>query len=386
MYRNPVPCLLAFFLFISCNQAKQTPMTQNNQAPRIREEIWGTLKDGRTAHLYSMDNGKMKVVASDYGGIIDSLMMPDRQGHVSNIVLGYPSLDYCLNLKANYPYFGAIIGRYANRIRNGAFTLDGKDYHLARNNGTNSLHGGLVGFDKKLWKVTPGHSGDTSELEFTCTSRDMEEGFPGNLTVTVRYELTPDNDLILDYAATTDKPTILNLTNHSYFNLSDHPDSLIYDHELFLNADHFLPIDSNLIPTGEILDVQGTPMDFRTAKPIGRDIGEPSQQLKFAGGYDQTWVLNKKQMDALTLAARVRENSTGREIEVYTTQPGIQFYSGNFLKGLEGRDGTILTGREGFCLETHHFPDAPNVGYFPTPVLRPGQTYHQTTIFKFRNF
>ncbi|HVB03417.1 MAG TPA: aldose epimerase family protein [Chitinophagaceae bacterium] len=368
--------------FNSCNQP-ESKIPSSQPIAQIPEQNWGKLPGGKEAKLYTLSNHDMKVVISDYGGIIDSIVVPDKKGNPGNIVLGYPSLAECLSLKSNYPYFGAIIGRYANRICDGKFKLDGKEYTLAINNAPNSLHGGLIGFDKKLWSAIPKYDHDTSELELSYTSADMEEGYPGKLQVVVRYMLTADNQLIMDYQATTDKPTIVNLTNHTYFNLSGNPDSVIYDHEVYLNANHYLPIDSNFIPTGEILDVHDTPMDFTIPKKVGKDINDHFQQIKYAGGFDQTWVLNKSEKHELTLAARVRDSSTGREIQVYTTQPGIQFYSGNFLKGVVGRDGKVLTGREGLCLETHHFPDAPNVDYFPSPVLLPGSLYHEVTIYKF---
>jgi aldose 1-epimerase len=382
-----IPKAFYFLLMIpalsSCNQPQVTGSSSNSVA-QITEQVWGKLPDGREAKLYTLSNGNMKVVISDYGGIIDSIMVPDKDGHLGNIVLGYPSLNECLSLKTNYPYFGAIIGRYANRIKGGKFKIDGKEYHLAINNGPNSLHGGISGFDKKLWKATPKFYNDTSELELQYTSPDMEEGYPGTLSVTVRYLLTKDNSLTIDYSATTNKPTIINLTNHTYFNLSNNPDNVIYDHELFLNADHYLPIDSTLIPTGEILIVKGTPMDFTTPKLIGKDIHNSSQQIKYAGGYDQNWVLNKNQDGELSLAARVKEKSTERELEVYTTQPGIQFYSGNFLKGVTSRDGKVLTGREGFCLETQHFPNSPNLLKFPICELHNKELYNQITKLKFK--
>jgi aldose 1-epimerase len=343
-------------------------------------EPFGKTPDGTEVTLYTLTNQSgAEARVMTYGGIVVSLRVPDRDGKLDDVVLGYDDLEGYV--RDNSPYFGALIGRYGNRISRGRFTLDGVEYRLARNNGENHLHGGLRGFDKVVWRASDVTQSEGQALQLTYLSRDGEEGYPGNMSVTVIYTLTGENELKIKYSATTDRPTILNLTNHSYFNLAGAGD--ILSHEVTINADRFTPIDKGLIPTGELARVEGTPMDFRTPATIGYRIEEGYEQLLYGLGYDHNWVLNKD-VDALTLAARVYERGSGRVLEVYTTQPGMQFYSGNFLDGtIRGKGGKVYERRNGFCMETQHFPDSPNHPDFPSTILSPGQRYEQMTVYKF---
>ena len=346
----------------------------------IEKQPFGKTQDGTPVDLYTLTNRNgMVVKITNYGGIVVSIQVPDRDGNFADVVLGYDNLDDYLERNR---YFGCITGRYANRIAKGKFSLDGKQYTLATNNGENHLHGGLVGFDKVVWQAQEKKSEDGVGLELAYTSADGEEGYPGNLSVIVTYTLTNQNELKIDYAATTDKPTVVNLTNHSYFNLANAGAGDILDHELMLNADRFTPVDANLIPTGELRSVKNTPLDFTTPTAIGARIEQDDEQLKLGGGYDHNYVLNKEG-EALSLAARVHDPATGRVLEVYTTQPGVQFYSGNFLDGVTGKQGHVYNKRHGFCLETQHFPDSPNQPEFPSTVLRPGEKFASTTVYKF---
>lgn len=340
---------------------------------------FGVTQDGTPVQIYTLCNKNgMEARIMTYGGIIQSLKVPDKNGRLGDVVLGFNDLaDY----ETNSPYFGALIGRYGNRIARGHFTLDGVTYTLATNNAPNSLHGGLKGFDKRVWHAEPGMSEQGSTLKLTYTSHDGEEGYPGTLKVTALYTLTGDNSIRLDYTATTDKDTVVNLTQHSYFNLAGHGD--ILNHVVYLDADKFTPVDATLIPTGELKPVAGTPFDFRTPTAIGARIGEDNQQLKFGGGYDHNWVVNH-QMGELGLDARVTEPTTGRVLEVWSTEPGLQFYSGNFLDStITGKGGQVYPRRGAFAMEPQHFPDSPNQSGFPSVVLHPGQTYHNTIIYKF---
>jgi len=345
----------------------------------ISQEIFGTTDDGRPVERYTMrGRGGVEVDVIGYGGLISALRAPDREGVLGDIVLGFDTLDGYL---AGHPYFGSLIGRYGNRIARGAFALNGVRYQLARNNGENHLHGGVKGFDKQFWRIRPLESDDPA-VELRRHSHDGEEGYPGNLDVSVVYTLGADNALRIDYTATTDADTILNLTNHSYFNLAGAGDVL--GHELMIAAEHFLPTDAGSIPIGERRPVEGTPMDFRRPTSIGAHIRADDEQLRFAsGGFDHTWVLDEPAGE-LRLAARLYEPGSGRVLETYTTQPGIQFYSGNFLDGsLRGKGGRSYERHGALCLETQHFPDSPNQPGFPSTVLRPGETYRHTTIYKF---
>jgi aldose 1-epimerase len=344
---------------------------------RITKSHFGTT-EGREVDLYCLSTDGIEVFITNYGGAITSIRVPDRKGDIGDVVLGYETLqEYVKNPR----FFGALIGRSANRIARGRFTLDGVEYQLAQNNGENHLHGGTRGFDKVVWEASDELDDDRAVLRLTYLSKDGEENYPGNLTANVSYVLTPDRELRIEYHAVTDKRTIVNLTNHSYFNLAD--TWTIRDHELTLNADAFTPVSSELIPTGEIRKVAGTPMDFREPTPIGQRIHEPYDQLGFTGGYDHNFVLNDSS-GALRLAARAYDPSSSRTLEVFTTQPGIQFYSGNFLDGsLTGKGGVVYQKHAGFCLEPQHFPDSPNHPNFPTTVLEPGDEYQQTTAFRF---
>ena len=343
---------------------------------------FGKTPDGEQVDLYTLTNKNgMEAAISTYGGALVSLKVPDRNGKLGDVVLGYDSIDGYVSDKS---YFGAIVGRYANRIGHAQFTLDGKTYMLAKNNGENSLHGGIKGFNKAVWaaKETPVKNGRA--LELTYGSKDGEEGFPGNLQVRVVYTLTDSNELKIDYSATTDKKTVVNLTNHSYFNLAGPGSGQILVHILTIQADKFTPVDSNLIPTGELRDVTGTPFDFRKPTAIGARIDSNDEQIKLGGGYDHNFVLRRKAGDPASLAARVVEPTTGRVVEVWTTEPGVQLYTGNFLDGsARGKGGISYTKRSAFCLETQHFPDSPNQPKFPSVVLSPGERYHTTTMYKF---
>jgi len=353
----------------------------NSQSkPEITKAPFGSA-DGKSVDIYTLKNRNgVEAQIITYGGTVVSLKVPDKNGNVSDVVLGYDSLDQYQSAKG---YLGALIGRYGNRIAKGKFSLDGKEYKLAVNNGVNHLHGGLKGFDKVVWTANPSLQADGPHLELSYLSRDGEEGYPGNLNVKVEYILTNSNELKIVYSATTDKPTIVNLTNHSYFNLAGQGHGLILDHQLTLNADRFTPTDDGSIPTGELRNVKGTPFDFTKSTSIGARIDQDNEQLKFGNGYDHNFVLNKNGNEP-SLAATVYEPTSGRVMEVFTTEPGVQFYTGNFLDGsTKGKGGQTYPRRSGFCLETQHFPDSPNKPKFPSVVLRPGKTYSQTTIYKF---
>ena len=329
---------------------------------------------------YTLKNKNgMVVKATNYGATITSIQVPDRDGNLADVALGYAALEGYVNA-VDRPYFGSVVGRYGNRIAKGKFTLDGKEYTLATNDGENHLHGGNMGFDKVIWTAEPLGEG---AVRFTYLAKDGEEGYPGNLKVSVTYTLTDENELKLDYLATTDKPTPVNLTNHTYFNLAGEGSPTINDHELMINGDGFTPVDQGLIPTGEIRPVEGTPFDFRTAKPVGRDIDQDDQQLVYGKGYDHNWVLNKG-AGGMTLAASLYHAASGRFMEVFTEEPAIQFYGGNFLDGrLVGKSGKAYGHRSALCLETQHYPDSPNRPDFPSTILRPGEEYRTTTVFKF---
>jgi aldose 1-epimerase len=347
----------------------------------ISKSDFGVTKGGEKVDLYTLTNASGAVAKiTNFGGTVTELWMPDRNGQMEDIVLGFNTVRPYEEIS---PYFGALIGRYGNRIGKGKFTLDGKTYTLAVNNGENHLHGGLKGFDKVVWQAEPFQDKNGVGLKLQYLSADMEEGYPGNLDVTVTYTLTNKNELKIDYLAKTDKPTVVNLTNHSYFNLAGQGDGKILDHQLMLNADYFTPVDEGLITTGEIRSVEGTPFDFREFTAIGKRIDADNQQIQFGGGYDHNWVLNKKN-GGLTLAAKVYEPTSGRLMEIYTEEPGVQFYAGNFLDGtITGKMGKVYPHRSGFCLETQHYPDSPNKANFPSVTLRPGQTYQTTTVHKF---
>ncbi|MGE5644208.1 MAG: aldose epimerase family protein [Acidobacteriota bacterium] len=344
----------------------------------VNKQEFGKTPDGTPVEIYTLRNKHgLEARIMTYGAIVVGLKAPDRNGKLADIVLGFDSLDGYL---AVHPYFGAVVGRYGNRIAKGRFTLDGKEYKLAVNNGENSLHGGIKGFDKAVWKVKQANA---QSLELGYLSRDGEEGYPGNLDVTVRYTLNDDNELKIEYSATTDKPTVLNLTNHSYFNLKGEGQGDILEHQVTINADRFTPVDGGLIPTGELRSVEGTPLDFRKPTAVGARIESSYEQMKLGGGYDHNFVLNRAG-SGMSLAGTVYEAGSGRVLQVYTDQPGVQFYTGNFLDGtLKGKGGHVYPKRAALCLETQHYPDSPNHPDFPTTTLRPGERYQTTTVWKF---
>ena len=345
----------------------------------ITKAPFGRTADGTPVDIYTLRNAKgSEARISNYGGIVTSLKVPDKSGKLGDVVLGYDNLDGYL--KAS-PHFGCLVGRFGNRIAKGKFTLNGQEYTLATNNGPNALHGGIKGFDKVVWNATMVASPLGPALELRYLSKDGEEGYPGNLSVTAVYTLTDDNALRLDYTATTDKDTVVNLTQHSYFNLRGHGDSL--DHIVQINADKFTPVDSTFIPTGELKPVAGTPFDFRKPTPIGTRVDADDPQIKFGRGYDHCWAINKRAGE-LALHAVVTEQESGRVLEVYSTHPGLQFYGGNFLDGtITGKGGWTYQFREAFCMEPQHFADSPNQPNFPSTVLKPGQTYKHTIMYKF---
>lgn len=347
-------------------------------AAEVVRRPYGKTPQAQPVDLYLLTNRNgMRAAITNYGGIVVSLTAPDRQGVWSDVVLGFDSLDGYLN---EHPYFGTIVGRYGNRIARAQFALGGKTYRLAANNGPNHLHGGVRGFDKAVW--TAAVQGNDA-LKLALTSPDGEEGYPGALRVQVVYTLTGDNELRIDYTATTNKPTVLNLTNHSYFNLAAPAAGDVLNHRVRIAAKRFTPVDATLIPTGELRDVKGTPFDFTSFHPIGERIGQNDQQIQFGKGYDHNFVLDGGGK-TLSLAAEVFEPASGRVMTVRTTEPGVQFYTGNFLDGsVRGKRGRAYGHRSGFCLETQHFPDSPNRPSFPSVVLRPGQTFRSTTIYGF---
>ena len=369
--------VLGCSLIFSCSEPVREKPKSGNQgyAKGISSESFGKI-DSADVTLYTLVNEKgMQARIMNYGATILGILVPDREGNVGDVVLGFDSLQGYLQ-KGN-PYMGAVVGRYGNRIAHAQFSLDGKTYTLAANNGNNSLHGGLRGFDKVIWNAKPLPGDSIISLKMEYVSKDSEEGFPGNCKATVIYSLTPENELKIEYRAETDKPTPINLTNHSYFNLSGGSDSTILGQEIMINANRFTPVNNELIPTGKIQEVKGTPMDFTVLKFIGSDIA------KVKGGYDHNYVLNKND-SGLALAVTAYDSLNGRLMEMFTTEPGVQFYTGNFLDGkLIGKNGKHYVQHAGFCLEAQHFPDSPNQPSFPNVILRPGQEYYQLTIYKF---
>ncbi len=371
--------------FMGCKERGSKKEIRNSvktsKASTIRSENFGQMPDGQQITAYTLENGNgMRVKIITYGGRIISLNTPDKNGKSANITLGFDNLTDYLN---NNPFFGALVGRYANRIANGKFSLDGKEYTLATNNGPNHLHGGPKGFDKVIWEAEPIACEKGSSLRLKYHSKNGEEGYPGNVEVKVVYSLFDDNALEVAYEATTDQMTIINLTQHAYFNLSGDFSKKINDHVVHLNADAFLPVDSYLIPTGELRDVTGTPFDFKVPKTIGEDIDQENEQIVLGGGYDHCWVVYGE-TGKLRFAASAYHEASGRYLEVLTTEPGIQFYTGNFLDGkLHNPAGGTFTKRSGFCLETQHYPDSPNKPEFPSVTLLPGETYNTKTVFRF---
>lgn len=350
-------------------------------APGIEKKPYGRLADGTQVDIYVLTNANgVEAAITNYGGIVVSLKVPDRAGKLGDVVLGRSSLEEYVQ---SNPFFGCLVGRYGNRIAKGRFTLNGATYTLAVNNGPNHLHGGIRGFDKVVWQATPASTPVGPALELRYISKDGEEGYPGTLTVTVTYTLTDANEIRIDYAATTDKDTVVNLTNHSYFNLEGDGAVDVLSHELQINASRFTPVDENLIPLGELRPVAGTPFDFTRPHAIGERINADDEQVRRGNGYDHNFVVDGAACQ-LRLAARAFSAKTGRLLEVLTTEPGVQFYTGNFLDGtLHGKTGALYGKRSGFCLETQHYPDSPNQPSFPSTVLKPGDKYQTTTIYRF---
>jgi aldose 1-epimerase len=375
MLNKTLAVSLAMLALAACAQKKQ------GEVRAVTKQSYGTTLKGEPVDLFTLKNKNgVEIAITNYGGIITSLKVPDAKGAFGDIVLGFDDLGGYL--KPN-PYFGAIIGRYGNRIAGGKFTLDGKTYSLDINNGPNSLHGGNEGFDKRVWTAKEFEKPGEVGVELTYLSKDGEGGYPGNLQVTVHYILTDANALKIHYKATTDKDTVVNLTNHSYFNLKGAGNGDILDHELALNAAKFMPTNKDLIPTGELRPVKGTPFDFLTPHVIGSRIHDDYEQLKLAGGYDHNFVIQNDD-PGMVLSAKASDPTSGRTLEVWTTEPGVQFYTGNFLDGtVIGRGGKVYKKNYGFCLETQHYPDSPNHPDFPSTVLKPSQQYESTTVWKF---
>ena len=378
-YNYPIVLLAAAFTFMAIISAREVTPPQTAKAGAVTRAPFGKLEDGSAVEIFTLTNvNGVEVRAITYGGIIQSWKVPDKAGKPVDVALGFDTIE---GYQTNAPFFGAIVGRYGNRIGNAQFTLDGRTYKLAANNGANNLHGGTKGFDKQVWTGEIVKSDRGQAVAFARTSPDGEEGFPGTLKVRVTYTLTDQNALIVDYEATTDKATPVNLTQHTYFNLAGEGSGTILDHQLMINADRYTPVSDSLIPTGELAPVGGTPFDFRKPTRIGERIDQGHEQLKNGRGYDHNWVLNR-QNGGLQLAARAIEPKSGRTLEVTTTEPGVQFYAGNFLDGtLKGKQGHVYVRRSGFCLETQHFPDSPNKPSFPSTILKPGQQYRTTTVF-----
>jgi aldose 1-epimerase len=374
MRRNRLFSVSSLALLLCCSAADAT-------SHNIVKSSFGRAGD-RIVDAYTLTNAHgIEVRIITYGAAIVSLKTPDRAGHFKNIVLGFDTLEPYL---AGVPYFGATVGRYANRIANGRFVLDGKTYPLPQNDGPNSLHGGTKGFDKRVWSVQQSRSPQGPALTLTYVSADGEEGYPGTLTAHVTYTLGDDDTLAITFQATTTAPTPVNLANHAYFNLTGDPARTILDHVLTIDAERFTPVNATLIPTGELRGVAGTPLDFRKPTTIGARIEAADEQLHLGHGYDHNWVLTKPQAGAMTLAAVLSDPESGRSVELRTTQPGLQFYSGNFLDGRPAGKGTVFAHRTGLCLETQHFPDSPNQPSFPSTILRPDETYSEKTVLAFK--
>jgi len=376
--KNYILIIISFFFLGNCNNDNK--MRKNKVS--ITKSLYGITKDNKKVNLYSFktENG-MQVDIINYGGIITSLKVPDKKGEIKDIVLGYNKLEDYIT---ESPYFGSIIGRYGNRIAKGKFNLNGTEYELATNNDENHLHGGNIGFDKVIWKSETKIDSNSSSLILKYLSTDMEEGYPGNLDTTVIYEIKNDNSIEITYQAKTDKTTIVNLTQHSYFNLSGDFNQSILNHKIKINADQFLPVNKLLIPTGDKLDVSMTPFDFRNFKKIEKDINVDDLQLNYGNGYDHCWVLNDSE-NGYRLIASAFDEESGRLMEVYSDQPGLQFYTGNFLDGsLPQKKEGFYNFRSGFCLETQHFPNSPNQSDFPSVILNPNETYYSKTSYKFK--
>jgi aldose 1-epimerase len=360
--------LASAMIFNACNTPSKTEKKTGDKG--ITTEFFGLMPDGDSTWLYTLTSEDVTVKITNYGGIVTEIITPDKEGNPGNVALGFDNLEQYL---AGHPYFGALIGRFGNRIAKGSFEIDGETYSLAINNGNNTLHGGIIGFDDVVWEPEIVETENGEGLQLRYLSVDMEEGYPGNLDVTVLYELV-GNDLEITYWATTDKATPVNLTNHTYFNLAG--EGTILDHELIIKASHYTPVNDEMIPTGEIASVEGTAFDFREAKPVGRDIGQTK------GGYDHNYVFDREG-EGVELLAWLADPKTGRTVEVLTMEPGMQFYTGNFLDGSLVSNGTVYVKQSGLCLETQHFPDSPNQPDFPSTILRPGEEYYTKTVYRF---
>jgi len=380
---SPLPIVLAAAATYGCARPGHLAAPAPGQVTVTAEPVpFGSLADGREVHAYTLANSRgMTVRVIEYGATIVSLRVPDRNGAIDDVVLGFDSLPDYTGARR---FIGAVVGRYGNRIKAGQFILDGRSYQLATNNGPNHLHGGLQGFDRVLWQASPFQRGDSAGVELSYTSPAGDDGYPGTLEASVSYTLTPDNRLLLDYRATTDAPTVVNLTQHTYFNLAGAGRRDVLDHVLTINASAYTPTDNTAIPTGEIASVAGTPFDFRTSTPIGARIQADDQQVRPFRGYDHNYVLDRGSERSLSHAVNVLEPESGRTMDVYTDQPGVQFYSGNGLNNrVVGRGNQPYQRYGGFCLETQHFPDSPNQPSFPSTVLRPGEQYHTRTLWAF---
>ena len=384
MVKHFIPALISICLFISCSSSdkKQDNEEAIQSSFFINQNYFGILPEGDSVTQYIISNGNgLEVKIIDYGGIITHLKVPDKNGKIEDVVLGYDNLEGYLTAT---PYFGAIVGRYGNRIANGMFELGGIEYKLAKNNGENHLHGGIKGFDKVVWDAETFLNDNSAGLKLHYLSSDMEEGYPGNLDVTVIYTINKNNEIAIDYQATTDKSTIVNLTQHSYFNLSGNAKSNILDHEVTIAADQLVPVDEGLIPTEDFLPVEGTPFDFRVPEKVGARIENAHEQIELAGGYDHCWILNKSEQDELTWGIKAVEPISGRVLELATTEPGVQFYTGNFLDGsITGKYDVVYNKNHGLCFEPEHYPDSPNRPDFPSVVLNPGEMYKTRTVWRF---
>jgi len=374
--------IISFFFLGNCNNPKNDTKMKSNNKVSLTKSFYGTTKDNKNIDLYSFKNSNgMEVEIINYGGIITSLKVPDKKGEIKDVVLGYNKLEDYIN---DSSYFGSIVGRYGDRIAKGKFNLNGNEYTLVTNNGENHLHGGNIGFDKVVWKAKTKIDSNSSSLILKYLSKDMEEGYPGNLDTTVIYKITNDNSIEIIYQAETDKTTIVNLTQHSYFNLSGDFSKSILDHEVQINADHFLPVNKSLIPIGDKSNVSMTAFDFRNFKKIGKDINANDLQLNYGNGYNHCWVLNDYEK-GYRLIASAYHNDSGRLMEVFSDQPGLQFYTGNFLDGsLPQKKEGFYNFRSGFCLETEHFPNSPNQPEFPSVTLNPDEKYYSKTSYKFK--
>jgi aldose 1-epimerase len=382
MQLNAFLIILSLLIFSCQNNEKPMSKPQSKTSVlSISKKLFGTAPEG-AVDLYTLSNAnQMSVEILTFGGIIKAIYCPDKNGKIENVILGFNTLKPYLE---THPYFGAIVGRYGNRIANGKFNIDGTEYNLATNNSPNHLHGGLKGFDKVIWQAREFKDNEKIGLELSYLSKDMEEGYPGNLNVKVTYSLNNQNELSIDYEAVTDKKTICNLTNHSYFNLAGEGKGNILNHQLVIHADSITPVNEHLIPTGEPMAVQGTPFDFRSGKKMGEEIDSNNEQIKYGGGFDHNFIL-KGNSESLPIIAKVSEPESGREMEILTTEPGVQFYTGNFLDGtLIGSGNQPYQKRAGFCLETQHYPDSPNQPNFPSTILEVGETYKTTTVYRFK--